>query len=327
METRVALERLSNTGPESHLRRLSVLAVEALFDDTVDSIIDVKRLARRVHSAMASWVETQTSAVQLLHYAEFITNRWSGDETELVEALPPELTETIEKIVVRPYSPDRKLVLSLLNREPLRQLIRQLLLETILDFGRRASAPVAGIARGLGSFAKMTGDAVKNRGGALGGILGAVSGEVERQLERRAVEFADEALADIIEKLADAIADPAKAHQSAQLRLALLEGVREITLRQVSREAINADLPGALKLVREGLAEWLAAPESLDELERLGNLLLGQLLARPVRDVLAEAGLLGATREAILELLDAQLSRLVGTTAFVKWLDELLAPT
>ena len=56
----------------------------------------------------------------------------------------------LREMLERPFSPDRKLVLTVIDREPTRELVRQLLLDAVLEFGRRASAPVAGMARGPG---------------------------------------------------------------------------------------------------------------------------------------------------------------------------------
>jgi hypothetical protein len=83
---------------------------------------------------------------------------------------------------------------------------------------------VAGMARGLGSLAKFAGETVKARSGGLGSLVGAVSGEVERQLEKRAVEFVDASIAGVFGQIADALSDPKRAEEAAELRMAIFDG-------------------------------------------------------------------------------------------------------
>jgi hypothetical protein len=222
------------------------------------------------------------------------------------------------------FPPDRTLVLTIIDRGPIRQLVREILLEAVLDFARKASAPMAGMAKGLGALARFAGETVRSRSGGLGSLVGAVGGEVERQLEKRAVEFVDATLAGVFGQLADAFADPRRAAEAAELRVALFDGVLELTSAQLSRELVNADIPGGAEVLRAGLARWLAAPQAEAQLGALAARATGVLTKQTTGELLAELGLREVVRAAAQEYAVAGLRQLVGTPAFERWLTTLV---
>ena len=85
---------------------------------------------------------------------------------------------------------------------------------------------------------------MKSRSGSLGSLVGAVSDEVERQLEKRATEFVDSALAGVFGQIADAVSDPKRASEAAELRIAFFDGALELTGPQLARELANLDVAG-----------------------------------------------------------------------------------
>ncbi len=231
----------------------------------------------------------------------------------------------LRELVSRPFSPDRAVVLSLIDRDPARELVRQLLLDAILDFGRKFSAPVSGMAKGLGSLAKLATDTVKSRGGGLGSLVGAVSGEVERQLEKRAVEFVDSAMGGIFTQIADSISDPRRASEAAELRLSIFDGALGLTMHQLARELMNADLPGAAELFRSAVRRWLASTEADPQLRALTDFALKSAEQQTMRALLTEWGLLETVRPLAQEQLQARMKDVVLSDTFARWLEGLFA--
>jgi hypothetical protein len=251
---------------------------------------------------------------------EALVARLAAEPKALRDVVARDVRVALREVVGRPFSPDRQLVLTIIDRGPMRELVRALLLDAVLEFGRRASAPVAGVARGLGSLARFAGETVKAKSGTLGSLVGAVSGEVERQLERRAVEFVDAALGGVFGQLADAIADPRRAAEAAELRMALFDGAMELTLPQLSRELVNLDVAGGAEVLRDGLRRWLASPDADRQLGELARFVLERDAARSGRQVLAELGLLDVTRSTAVPQVAAFLRRLAASPAFGQWL-------
>ncbi len=221
------------------------------------------------------------------------------DPSRLQESLPPEALRALRELTARPYSPDRTLVLAVLNREPVRRLIRALLVDVLVEFGRKIAAlvsPVTGsrVGRGLGALAAAVGS----------GVVGAVSSELERQVEKRAAEFADLGISRVLQHLADLASDPSLAKDQAEFRSALLEGVLELRRSDLAREARSQDPNAVVRLVGEAVRDHWARPESRASLESgLRRLIPGDDSHRTLGAVLDEIGLRPEVEAALREYL------------------------
>ncbi len=310
---------------EAALSQLAALSLETMLDTPVDAVLDEATVVRITRSVLGGWVESSEVLPALTRALERTINELSGNRKTVKQVLSPDVREAVREVVSRPFSPDRALVLSLIDRAPTRELVRQLLLDAILEFGKRLSSPVSGVAKGLGSLARLATDTVKSRGGALGSMVGAVSGEVERQLEKRAVEFVDAALGGILGQIADSISDPRRANEAAELRTSVFDGAMNLTLQQLSRELMNADLPGAAELLRDALRRWLQSAQADVQLAELTRFALRSTPQRTLRALLTEWGLLESVKPVMLEQLNARMTAVVASPAFLSWLEQLFA--
>ena len=325
MDATTLIGKLKDDSPGGPLDRLAALSVEQLLDRPVGGLVTAEQAVKVLRHGLDGWLESKTAVAALTRLVDDAVNRLRTDQRTLKEVVPRDLRHALRDVVGRPFSPDKRVVLAIIDREPTRELVRQLLLDAILEFGRRVSSPVAGVAKGLGAFARLAGEAVTSRGGAIGGLVGAVSGEVERQLEKRAVEFVDAALAGVFGQLADSVSDPRRATEAAELRVALFDGAMELNGAQLSRELMNADVPGGAEVLRAGLRRWLASAQSDAQLHEAATAVLARDGQRTAREVLAEAGLLEAARAAAHEQLRARLAEVVGSAPFAQWLAEVMA--
>lgn len=323
MDATTLLGTLKDDSPGGALDRLAALSVDHLLDRPLGALVTAEQAAQVLRQGLDGWLASPTAVPALTRLVDDAVNRLRADRRSLKEAVPRDLRHALRELVGRPFSPDKQVVLTIIDREPTRELVRQLLLDAILDFGRKVSSPVAGVAKGLGAFARMAGEAVTSRGGAIGGLVGAVSGEVERQLEKRAVEFVDAALAGVFGQLADSVSDPRRATEAAELRVALFDGALELTGAQLGRELLNGDVPGGAEVLRAGLRRWLASAQSDAQLLQAATALLAGGGQRTAREALAEAGLLETARAAAHRHLRARLAEVVGSAAFAQWLAEV----
>ena len=307
------------------MSQLAALSLETLLDTPVQSVLDEATVVRITRSVLGGWAQSSELLPALNGVIARAVNELSGNRKTVKSVLSPSAREALREIVSRPFSPDRALVLSLIDRGPTRELVRQLLLDAILEFGRKLSSPVSGVAKGLGSLARLATDTVKSRGGGLGSLVGAVSGEVERQLEKRATEFVDAALGGIFGQIADSVSDPRRAHEAAELRASVFDGAMNLTMHQLSRELMNADLPGAAELFRDAFRRWLASPEADAQLAELTRFALKTTPQQTVRALLTEWGLLESARPVLVEQLAARMRDVVASDAFSSWLDGLFA--
>lgn len=302
---------------------LAALSVESLLLTPVGELLPAEVAVATARKALTAWLESETAVKVLNSVVETLANRLQTERRPLKDVVAQDVRHALREMMGRPFSPDRRLVLTVIDRPPTRELVRQLLLDAVLEFGRRASAPVAGMARGLGSLASMVGDKMKSRTGSLGSLVGAVSDEVERQLEKRAVEFVDSALAGVFGQIADAVSDPKRAAESAELRTAFFDGALELTGPQLARELANLDVAGGAEILRAGLGRWLASPSSEAQLKHFVEVVGERDSKRPLKEVLQEVGLLEVASELAKSQLAIRIRQIAATPEFATWLNRL----
>ncbi len=326
MDAATLNKRLNNPAEGGPLDQLAELALDALLDASLMSLVPEDFAVRALRVAIEGWLHSPLAVPALNRLVETAVNELQGDGRKLREVMVPQLKATLLEMLERPYSPDKRLVLTIIDRPPMRELIRGLLLQTVTDFGKKVTSPVAGMAKSLGGIARFAVDTAKARSGAIGSMVGAVSGEVERQLEKRAVDFVDASMSGVFAELADSVSNPQRAHEAAELRVAFFEGVLELTLPQLARELMNLDVPGAAKVLREGLEQWIASPASDQALKDLAAGLTKREGGRSLREVLEESGQLQTYRTIGREAMRARMAQVVAAPAFAAWLEALTTP-
>ena len=324
MDATTLRQKLRDDSDGGPLDRLAGLAVEQALDTLLVALVPPARLARGAKLALAGWLRSEDALPALTRAVDEIASRAAGDRRRLGEALPDELRHAARELARRPVVPDRQLVLTVIDRPPVRRLVRGLLLNALLDFGHQMSAPLGGVAQGLSGLAKYAFDTAKLYSGGIGAAVGAVSDEMERQLQKRATEYADAGLAGVFAQIADAVSSPQRAAEAAELRVAVAEGVLELTLLQLSRELVAADVPGAAAIVRKALSRWLRSSEADSTLARWAEQLLAREGGRTLREVLHELGLVEVVQRLGREALRARMGALVASDPFAAWLAELL---
>ena len=326
MDAATLNKRLTNLADGGPVDQLAELTLDALLDTSLMTLVPEDFAVRALRIGIEGWLHSAQAVPALNRLVEAAVNDLQKDGRKLREVMASELKATVLEMLERPYSPDRRLVLTIIDRPPMRELIRGLLLQTVTDFGKKVTSPVAGMAKSLGGLARFAVDTAKARSGAIGSMVGAVSGEVERQLEKRAVDFVDASMSGVFGELADSVSNPQRAHEAAELRVAFFEGVLELTLPQLARELMNLDVPGGAKVLREGLEQWVGSPASDDALKELAAKLTQREGGRSLREVLEESGQLQTYRTIGREALRARMAQLVTTPAFAAWLEAVMTP-
>ena len=310
------LKRLQDPSDGGPADRLAVLLLEQLFASRVDALIDPKLLAEGARTALDGWLDS-AEAVKTLEASLEAAIAQLGSTAPVKELLPPALRELVLELASRPYSPDRRVVLKVLDRGPMRELIRALVLDTVTAFGARMTpAPAASVTKGLGGLARLAAETVKQRGGTLGGIVGVV----ESQVEKRSADFADQAISSVLNEIADAVCDPKRAGEAAQLRVEALKGAFELTPQQLSRELINLDVPGGAEVLRAGLRRWLQSAEAAKVFERIAE---GVKLEKTVGEWLDGVGQRPAALKLGRALLRRRLELLFQSPEYAAWFQSL----
>jgi hypothetical protein len=218
--------------------------------------------------------------------------------------LPRAVVDWARRVAELDWPLPEALTRRVLGRGPVRRLLREQVLRTLVDFGKRATLGLTEnvVARNLTKIAFGT----KHRPTPLGSL---------------AEGFADTAVDGVIAGIAAELADPARAREQAAIRVAVLDALLEETGAALAALA-SPQVGPLLAASRRALTEWL--PSLAADLRAGLELALAAELARPAGDLLADLGLAGVVREHATRLLAERLAAFLEKDAFARWLDETL---
>jgi hypothetical protein len=323
-DAKAVLEKLRDVSGEGASARLASLLVEDALGRPVSELLDVRFLAGALREGLAAFTASDEAAAWLTATLAEGEKTLAAEKRTLGTLVSPALVEGAHELAALQVTPPREIVEKLLDREPLKKLLRGQVIDTLVAFGRRAASPVSDnrIARGLGGLSKLAmGQA--NKPSAFGALANAVSGEVERQVEKRATDFADTAVEGILEGLAAQLSDPTRAKEQVATRLALLDGLLELTGAEVAQLA-RGPVAERVTVARKTLAAWGAEASFERDVEALVTTALAKEGARPLGDVLADLGVREVVARKAKELVHTKLVAVVAGDGFAAWLGELL---
>jgi hypothetical protein len=291
---------------------------------TLSDLLDVPFAAAALRDAVRAFASSDAAAARVIDALGEAEKTLAAEKRTMGTLVSPALRAGARELAAIPSTPPRDAIVKLLDREPLKKLLRAQVIDTLVAFGRKAASPVAdnAIARGIGGLSKFAlGQATKPS--AFGAIANAVSGEVERQVEKRAADFADTAVAGIVAGIADQISDSARAKEQAAMRLALLEGFLELTGAQVAQLA-RGPVAERVAVVRKTLAAWSAEATFESDVEALVRTVLAKDAGRPLGEVLGELGLRDVVKAKATEIVHRRFTALATSESFAEWLRGLL---
>ena len=322
MESPTLLARLRATGPNSHAAKLARSSSTTRSPAPWASSSNPKLVASQALEAARALAASDAAEAAIKTRAEQVTADLVAEPRALTTILAKPFRDGARAIAQIPVVPRHDVVMKLLDREPVKKLLRAQLVDTLVQFGRRAASPVAdnAIARGLGGIGKL----VASRPSALGRVASAVSGEVEKQLEKRATDFADTAVASVLENLAEQASDPARAKEQAQMRVALLDGLTELAPKELGAmvQGHEGQLVGS---ARAALRAWASDASFVADVEAAIAKVIARDAGRALGDVLADVGMRDVVRAQAIVHVERAIARVVGTEAFAKWVEGVVA--
>jgi hypothetical protein len=319
------LAKLRDASPEGAVARLAALLVDDAMGRTIGELVGVRAGAAALKDILRAFAANDAAEARVVRAVTEAEERIGVEKRPLGSFVPPALKMGARELAAVPLTPSRDVVMRLVDREPVRKLVRAQVTDTLVAFGRRAASPMADnpLARGLGGLGKLAmGQASKP--GAFGALASAVSGEVERQVEKRAADFADTAVDGILSGLADQISDPSRAKEQAAVRQALIEGVLELTGAEVLALG-RGPTASRVAVARRALAAWVADDSFERDVESFAGALLAQEAARTLGEVLAELGLRDVVAARAKELVLPRVAAVVGGEPFAQWLGSLVS--
>ncbi len=323
-DAKAVLDKLRDPSPDGAAARLAALLVDDALGRTLNEHIDVKVTAAAVRDALRAFAGSDAAAAWVTATAEEGEKTLAAEKRTLGALLSPSWRAGAHDLAALEVTPPRDVIEKLLDREPLKKLLRAQVIDTLVAFGRRAASPVAdnAIARGIGGLGKLAmGQAGKPS--AFGALANAVSGEVERQVEKRATDFADTAVAGIVSGLATQLSDPARAKEQVAMRLALLDGFLELTGAEVAQLG-RGPVKQRVAVVRKTLAAWAAEASFEADVEALVAGVLAKEGGRTLGEVLGDLGVGEVVAERGREAVRARLAKFVEGAGFAAWVAEVV---
>ena len=312
--------------PGGYTTRLAAAAVDDALRRPVSELVGAHDLAGMVREALVDLTVSDSATQRIIQRVHGVSQALVAERRAIGAVVPSPLAEGIRALARLPTTPSRDALLKLLDRPPVRRLLRAQVIETLAAFGRRAASPVSdsSLARGLGGISKRALGQIASGPGAFSRVASAVSNEVERQVEKRATDFADTAVAGILEGIVDQAADPARTDEQAAVRIAIVDGLLEMTGTDLAGLS-PGQASSQVQAVRSALAAWACHPDFMRNLEGALETVMAGDIHRPLGDLLADFALRDVAVKHGTGVVERAIDRLVAGPAFERWLAELLA--
>ncbi len=270
-----------------------------------DKLVTVLTQAARLH------LSSPLAAEQADRLWQWVKGRLSVPGT-LRQLVPAPLAGLLRSLVARPYSLPKAQVVALLGRPPLRRLQRELMLATLVDYSRKVRTQVGEVSQSRGGMlGRLATEAVKKSTSAIGslapGVTAAVSDELERQFRTRASEFADSAVDDLAQRMAQILTDPTRQAEQRELVLSMLDFALDLPLATIRDELAKMDPVTMAAEVRKGVVAWLSRPDSTADLASLLAQLAPLVQDQSLAALLGPAH--GPVRSLLCDILSVQLAR------------------
>lgn len=321
-------EILERLGSEEALGELAEALVDDALATPIGELVSPPALANEIVEGVRAWLNSDKAHEAQLNWARKARHWLRSRAMTLGQATGSAVEDAALDLAALPYVPSREILVFLLDREPMRLLLRELFMDSLLKFGNKLRGPLTAnpVAKGLGGLGRFARD--RARATALGAFASEVADrlgdEVERQIEKRAIEFAEAALSGLVVRLADLLSDPARAQQQAALREALVDGVFALQTSELAEEMERLNSAKRSEILRRGIGLWFSTEEAFGHVHDAIVGLLDGYAERPLGKVLAEAGLLDPYRELALASIRRRLIPFAKGDAFRSWLERRL---
>ncbi|MGO9834518.1 MAG: hypothetical protein ACLP1X_09905 [Polyangiaceae bacterium] len=305
---------------------LAAAIVDDVLQRPVEELLGAHSLAGAVREGLVALTTSDSATQRITERLQGASRALSAEKRTTEAIVPSALADGMRGFARLPSAPSRDALLKVLDRPPVRRMLRAQVIETLAAFGRRAASPVSdsSLARGLGGISKRALGQIASGPGALSRVASAVSSEVERQVERRATDFADTAVAGILAGIVDQAADPARRDEQAAVRIALVDGLLEMTGAELAGLS-PGDAVSQVEVARSALAAWATQPDFVRSLESALEAVLAEDAHRPLGDLLADFAIRDTVVKHATGVVEHAIARLVAGPAFERWLTELVA--
>lgn len=300
------------------VEQLVSLLVEDLLNRPVREMLDPAWLAPRFvagfratvnESRTEEWVQAQVGAALA---------RVQREQGTLRDRVPAEWVNPARHLASRAYQPDRVLVRAILDHKAMHKLLREVLMQTLTEFGRSLKPSASAQApKKRGTLGQLLGAATE--------VASAVGGVMEKQVEGKVREFVDGAIGRSLDQTVSAICAESFVPDFAEWRAGIFDKLLDVDFERYLTEVEKLDPDGLVKEISallRALAAWDGLGEQVQSLlaevvEETGEIRL--------REFLDGSGLEEEWRPQVEAFLVDRARDFVGSPSFAAWLTALVA--
>lgn len=301
-----------------HIERLVSLLLEDLLNRPVRDLVEPAWLGPRFVQGFQASVSEERTEAWVRSQVQIALARAQKEEGSLRDRVPGELIAPVRQLASRPYQPDRILVRAILDHGAMHKLLRQVLMETLTEFGRSlkpAAQPAPRGSKKRSTFGSLMG-AAQDMATAVGGVM-------EKQVEGKVREFVDGAIFRSLDLTVDKLCADDFVPDFAEWRAGIVDNLLAVDFEKYLDEVEKLDPDGLvseLSAILRGLAAW----EGLgDQVESLLQAVVDEAGESRLRDFLEGSGLEEEWRPQLEEFLVVRAKDFVSTPAFASWLSDL----
>jgi hypothetical protein len=327
---RRALERLRDPSGDA-LRQLARLVVDEATETPLKDLAAPRWIAGQVATALEA---VSQGDVARRWVADKIAEGRDAlkDETRPARAwLPPEAEKPLRDVLSRPWSPDEQLTLQVIDQPAMRNLVREVLEETLTRFQRRLRSLDKSGVGSLGMRAarkagrSFLGGLGENLGGLTENLVGAVTEELEHVLQDRIKEFVATATGEAIKSIARHFSDPRYAQSFGELRVSALDVLLDAPVNKLAAEGDKLKPEELVDVVIATIRSTISAPDFVDTTEARVAKVLETAGDGTLGAWLDEVGLRAVWADTTTELVSQRLVAVVKTEKFESWWAALFA--
>jgi len=306
---------------DEHLRRLVSLATNDLLQRRVDELVDPEWLADRIAEGLRASADDDRTREWIQRRVTDFRERLQAEPGAPLERVDPELVEPLRELLARPYSPSPEVLLTLLDHAAMRELVREVLLNTLQAYAKHLKVPDA--AKQAIRSTRIGRSRLATWAGAARVAANMVGQEVEKRVEGRLYDFVDGALSDAIEIGVLHLCDPNKAEEFGRMRVDGLDSLRSLPAATWAAELDRLPMDTIIDDLHALVQNLARSPDTSRQLASLLTTVVAEAGERSARDFLDGSGLEDGWRPQLEELALERARAIVATEAFEGWLREL----
>jgi hypothetical protein len=254
----------------------------------------------------------------------------------LADLVPEDAVAALQKQLEQPTGARARWAKGAVDPALLKRLLGPVWVQLLVSFARRipglggaaSSSGSSASSAAVGGIAGMLGRTVQQSAGRIVGAgksaLEGLGIDVEKRLMAAARDFSDGALSVWNQALRERLQSPEGSAIVTQIKHGVLEHVLKARLSDIDRDAVALPLAPYLDLVPAIVGHAVRVPFVRKIIDSELQAYLAVAGDRRLDELLAELGVLDATRKWLISRVDAQLLGLCATSAFAGWIAKLV---